>query len=574
MRNVELAKIFTDIARFLEIDGVAFKPYAYERASYSIGALSQDVGEIYSKGGVKALMEIPGVGRAIAEHIEEYLKTGKITVYEQYRKDLPVKMDELLKVEGLGPKKIKVLYQKLKVTDLKTLEKAAKAGKIAPLFGFGEKTEQNILQGMEFARRDKGRSLLGEILPVAREVLRLLEAQPEVKKASLAGSLRRMKETIGDVDFLVSSTDTKKTMDFFCNLPGVEKVWGKGGTKASVHMVNGFDMDLRVVPSNSYGSALQYFTGSRDHNIVTRKIAIEKGLKLSEYGIFKGAKHIAGATEEEVYKTLGLPWIAPELRESEGEVEAALANTLPALVELKDIKGDLHCHSNWNGGKHSIEAMAEKAQSLGYEYIGISDHTQFLKIEKGLTGKQLLQQRREIQKLNSKFETQNSKFKILQGCEANILNDGSIDIKDDVLAQLDYVIAGVHSVLKMPKKAMMARIVAAMKNPHVDIISHPTGRLIGRREEYQHDFDEMLAVAKRTGTILEINASPYRLDLRDLYIRRAKEAGVPMIINTDAHQKEQMDLMEYGIYQARRGWAGPEHIINTRPIEELLTYFN
>lgn len=574
MKNQELAKIFNNMSRFLEMEGVAFKPYAYQRAALSLEALDKDVGEIYREGGVKALLEIPGIGRAIADHIEEYLKTGKIKHYEDYKKKLPLKIDELMRVEGMGPRKAKVLYQKLGVKDLKDLEKAANAHKIAPLFGFGEKTEKNILQGLEFAKRDKGRFLLGYILPTAREICAKLESLKEVEQISIAGSTRRRKETIGDVDILVVSKNPAKVMDFFVKLDGVEKVWGKGGTKASVRLKEGFDIDLRIVRKESYGSALQYFTGNKDHNIVTRKIAIEKGLKLSEYGVFKGKKMIAGKTEEDVYKAIGLPWIEPELRENEGEIEAALKGTLPKIIGYKDIKGDLHCHSSWGGVKErdSIEDMAKLAIKMGYEYIGISDHTKFLRIEHGLDGKQLLKQNNDIKKINEGFRKQGIKFRVLHGCESNILNDGSIDIKDEVLEKLDYVIAGAHSSLKMPKQEMTQRLIKAMQNPNVDIISHPSGRIIGHRDEYQMDFDKVLEVAKKTGTILEINSAPKRLDLRDLYIRRAKNEGIKMIINTDSHQKEQLNLMEYGIAQARRGWAEKEDIINTNSVEKLLEY--
>ena len=573
MKNQEIAQILYEIAHFLEMEGVAFKPYAYEKAALTLETLKEPIEEIYKKGGFKALKEIPGVGESIAEKIEEYLKTGKIKYYEQLKKKTPINIEELVAVEGLGPKKAKVLYQKLGIRNLKDLEKAAKEGKIAPLFGFGPKTEKNILEGIEFLKRSKGRFLLGEILPKVKEIYEKLKSLKEVKKIDYCGSIRRMKETIGDVDFLIISKNPEKVMDFFVSLPGVVKVWGKGKTKASVRMRDGFDMDIRVVPAKSYGSALQYFTGSKEHNIVTRKIAIDKGLKLSEYGLFRGAKMIAGETEEEIYKILGMSWIEPELRENQGEIEAALKGKLPRLIGYNDIKGDLHCHSHWDGGANSIEEVAEAAKKMGYQYIGIADHTKFLRIEHGLNEQQLAQQRKEIDKLNSKFKIQNSKFRILQGCEANILNDGSIDISDEALSKLDFVIAGIHSSFKMEKERITERMIRAMKNPHVDIISHPTGRILKRRDEYQIDFDKILRTAKETGTILEINSYPERLDLNDKNIRQAKEAGVKMVINTDSHHVDQLRFIEYGISQAKRGWAEKEDIINTQPLEKLLKYF-
>jgi len=568
--NRELAKIFYEIADYLEMEGVAFKPYAYQKAALALETLKEDVWDIYRRGGAKALEDIPGVGKSIAEKIEEYLKTGKIKYYQELKKKMPVNLEEIVSVEGMGPKKAKVLYEKLGIRTLKDLEKAAKAHKIAPLFGFGEKTEKNILQGIEFVKRSHGRFLLGEILPIAREVEEKLKALKWVKRVDIAGSLRRKKETIGDVDFLVISDEPEKVMDFFVGLPGVVKVWGKGSTKASVRMKEGFDMDVRVLPAKSYGAALQYFTGSKEHNIATRKLAMDKGLKLSEYGLFRGKKMIAAEREEDVYKMLGLPWIAPELREDRGEIEAALKKQLPKLIEYDDIKGDLHVHSNWDGGADSIEELAKAAMAMGYEYIGISDHTKFLKIEHGLDEKKLARRNKEIDKLNSKFKIQNSKFRVLKGCEANIMNDGSIDIKNESLAQLDYVIAGVHSNLKMPKEQMTKRIITAMKNPNVDILAHPTGRLLKRRDEYQIDFDKILKAAKETGTILEIDAYPERLDLNDINIRRAKEVGVKMVINTDTHRKDQLRYMEFGIAQARRGWAEKKDIINTWPLAKLL----
>ena len=579
MKNQELAKIFFEMADYLEIDGVSFKPFAYRKVAIFLDNFKKDIGEIYKNGGVKALQEIPGIGEGIAKGIEEYLKKGKIKQLEELRKKLPLKVDELLTVEGLGPRKIKTLYKELGIKNLKDLEKEAKAHKIAPLFGFGEKTEKNIIQGLEFLKQSKGRFLLGEIMPTVKLIKESLKNRGEIKEISVAGSVRRQKETIGDIDILVVSENPKKTADFFVSLPEVEKVWAEGLTKCSVRLKLGFDVDLRMVKRESFGSALQYFTGSKEHNIATRKIAIEKGLKLSEYGVFRGEKQIAGKTEEDVYRAIGLPYIEPELRKDDGEIQAALSGSLPILVELNDIKGDLHCHSKPDETLHSgkdeklIEEIAKKAMELGYDYIGISDHTKFLKIDDGLDEEGLLKQNKLIIKINGKFKKQGINLRILHGCESNILNDGSIDIKDEVLEKLDYVIAGVHSSFKMPQKEMTDRIVKAMQNPNVDIISHPTGRLIGRREEYQMDFDKVLEAAKETGTILEINSFPIRLDLNGFNIRRAKAKGIKMIINTDSHQKSHLEFMEYGVGQARRGWAEKPDIINTLPLEELLKFF-
>lgn len=570
MKNQEIAKIFFQIADFMKMEGIAFKPQAYIKVALNLENLKEDVSEIYKKDGLLGLEKIPGVGKGLAEAIEEYLKKGKIKTLEDFKKKSPIKLDELLSVESLGPKKIKILYEKLRIKNLKDLEKQAKKHKIAELDGFDKKTEQNILQGLEFLKTSAGRQSLGIVLPIARAVVEKLKKLPEVKQISLAGSLRRKKETIGDADILVASDKPEKIMDYFVKLDGVQKVWAKGNTKASVLMMAGFDIDLRVVKEESFASALQYFTGSKEHNIATRKIAIEQGLKLSEYGLFKGEKQIAGRTEEDVYNALGLDFIEPELREDNGEIDASLNKKLPKLVKLSDIKGDLHCHSNWDGGENSIEEMAETAIAMDYEYIGISDHTEWLKIEHGLSGKELLKQAEEIKSLNLKFKNQNSKFRILHGCECNIMNNGTLDIKDEVLEKLDYVIAGLHSSLKMSKKEMTARLIKAMQNPNVDIISHPTTRLLGKREEAQLDFDKILKVARETGTVLEINSAIERLDLNDFYIRRAKSEGVKMIINTDAHQKEQLNLMEYGVSMARRGWAEKQDIINTLPVEEFL----
>ncbi len=570
MKNQELAKIFYEIADYLEMESVPFKPYAYQKAAIALEALEKDVSEIYKNEGLAGLKKIPGVGESIAEKIEEYLKTGKIKYYEDFKKKIPINLEEIIAVEGMGPKKAKILYDKLKIKNLKDLEKAARARKIAPLTGFGEKTENNILEGIEFLKRSKGRFLLGDILPKVNEVYEKLKSLKEVEKIDVAGSVRRMKETIGDVDFLVISKNPKKVMDFFVNLPGIIKVWGKGLTKSSVRLRDGFDMDIRVLPRQSYGAALQYFTGSKEHNIALRKIAIDKGYKLSEYGLFRGSKNIVSENEKDIYEKLGMEWIPPEMREDNGEIEAALAGKLPKIIGYGDIKGDLHVHCDWNGGANSISEIAQAALNLGYEYVGISDHTKFLRIEHGLDEKKLAERDKEIDKINQRPTTNDSQLKILKGCEANIMADGSIDIRDDALAKLDFVIAGVHSQFKMPREIMTERLIRAMQNPHVDIISHPTGRLIGRRDEYEIDFDKILKIARETKTVLEINSYPERLDLKDTNIRKAKEAGVKMVINTDAHHIDQLRFMHYGIAQARRGWATASDIINVHPLEKML----
>jgi len=578
MKNQEIANILSQIAIYLEMDNVSFKPQAYEKAALSLESLTEDVSDIYQQEGIDGLKKIPGVGENIAQKIIEYLQTGQIKEYEKYRKNLPVRLEELLEVEGLGPKTIKSLYQNLRITNLEELEEAAQNGQIRKLKGFGEKTEKNILESINFLKRSQGRFLLSEALFLAEDIIKQLKKLKEIDRIVYAGSLRRMKETIGDIDLLVTlkkdtNIDAKKVMDAFVHLPGVVKVWDYGITKSSVRFDKKIDADLRVVKKDEFGSALQYFTGSKEHNIATRKLAIEKGLKLNEYGIFKGNKLMAAKTEEEVYRAIRLPYIEPELRENTGEIEAALKNQLPKIIGYHDIKGDLHCHSNWDGGENSLEEMAEVAQELGYEYLGISDHTKFLKIEHGLDEKHLLEQHKAIEKLNLKFKIKNLKFRLLHGCEANILNDGSLDIDDKVLSQLDYVIAGIHSNMKMTKEEMTGRLIRAMKNPYVRIISHPTGRLINQRDEYALDFDKILEVAKETNTVLEINSSPMRLDLNDKNIRKAIEKGVKLIINTDAHHKEQLSLMRFGVSQARRGWATKNDIINSWPLEKLLEFF-
>jgi len=569
MINKKIAKIFKEIAEYLEMEDVQFKPQAYRKAAFLIDNLDQNLNEIYQEGGEKALKGLSGIGESIADKIIEYIKTGKIEYYEKYKKKVPIEFDELTSVEGIGPKTVKKLWKELDIKDLESLEKAAKDKKIRELDGFGEKSEKNILEGIEFVKSSKGRFLLGDILPVVEEVKEKLKNLEQVKKVDVCGSVRRKKATIGDIDFLVLTDNPEPVMEFFVSMPNVVKVWGKGKTKSSIRTEQDFDIDLRVIPKKSYGAALQYFTGSKDHNIKTRKIAINKGLKLSEYGVFKKEKRIAGKTEKEVYNAIGLPFIEPELRTDSGEIKAAKEDKLPKLVKLEDIKGDLHLHSNWNGGDNSIEEIAKAAKELGYNYIGISDHTKTLKIENGLNEKQLEEQRKEIKKLNKKLKG----ITILQGAETNILKDGSIDIKDNALKKLDYAIAGIHSHFKMREKEMTERIIKAMSNPNINIISHPTGRILKRRDQYKIDLDKLFKFAKKTNTVLEIDSFKKRLDLKDVNIRKAKEAGVKMVIDSDAHNIIHLKYMELGVFQARRGWAEKKDIVNTLSLKKLVKLF-
>ncbi|MBU5537510.1 MAG: DNA polymerase/3'-5' exonuclease PolX [Candidatus Aenigmatarchaeota archaeon] len=567
MKNFEIAKILYHIALYLEIEGEQFKPRAYEKAARSIEALTEDVSEIYKRGGIRALMEIPGVGESIATKIEEMILTGKLKYYEQLKEKIPVDIENLSAIEGIGPKTIKTLYQKLKIKTVEDLEKAAKERRIRKLKGFGEKSEEDILRAIEFFKRSKGRFILGYVLPLLRDIEERLRKLPEVKKVNIAGSTRRMKETIGDADFLVVSDKPEKVMDFFVHMPEVSHVYGKGSTKTMVKLKNGLDADVRVIPEKSYGAALQYFTGSKDHNITLRRIAIEKSWKLSEYGVFdKNGKYLFGKTEEEVYEGLGLKWIPPELRENTGEIEAAMKNKLPKLIDYNSLKGDLQIQTKWTDGTNSIKEMAEEAKKLGLEYIAITDHTKSLAFTGGLDEKKLLEQKKEIEKVNKELEG----IIILSGAEVNILKDGKLDISDKILSQLDVVGASVHSHFNLSKTEQTNRIIKAMENENVDILFHPTGRQLQVREPYEVDIEKIIQVAKDTGTVLEINAFPDRLDLKDEHIKKAVEIGAKLIINSDSHNKHQIHYLEFGIAQARRGWAEAKDIVNTRKLNEFL----
>jgi len=565
MKNHELARILKNISILLDMDSVPFKPRAYEKAALTIEALERDVEQIYREGGVKALKEIPGVGESIAEKIEELIKTGKLAYYEELRKKAPVDLESLTRIEGLGPKTIKTLWEKLKIKNAEELEKAAAAHKISQLPGFKKKSEENILKGIEFAKKSSGRFILGFTLPLIRDIENRLRACPAVKKAVAAGSVRRMKETIGDVDFLVVSDDPSEVADFFVSMPEVVQILEKGSTKSAVKLSTGMNADIRILPEESFGAALQYFTGNKPHNIVLRKIALDKDWKLNEYGIFQKNKQIAGRTEEEVYEKLGLRWIPPELRENTGEIEAAKKADLPNLVELKDLKGDLQVHSNWTDGQNSIREMAEQAKKNGLEYIIITDHSKYLAMTGGLDEKGLLKQAKEIEQVNKQVNG----ITVIQGVELNILKDGSLDVYGDALKKLDVASAAVHSHFDMDKEEMTKRVLKAIENPNVDILLHPTAREIQRREPIPLDIEKVMETAKKNGTILDIDSYPDRLDLKDEHIKKAVEIGVKLGISSDSHSTAHLHYLELGVAQARRGWATAKDIVNTRKLAQF-----
>ncbi|MEK7138562.1 MAG: DNA polymerase/3'-5' exonuclease PolX, partial [Patescibacteria group bacterium] len=508
MVNHNLAKILREISVLLEMKEVAFKPQAYEKAAHSVEMLEEDVREIYKQGGLKALEEIPGVGKGIAERIEEYLKTHHIDDYDKLKKQIPVQIDELASVEGIGPKTILKLYKKLGIKNRDQLEKAAQEGKLRSIEGFGQKVEENILRSVGFLKKEHGRFILGFVMPQVRAIVEKIKKVDGVERAEFAGSIRRMQETVGDLDILAISKKPSTVMDFFVSMPEVEAVYSKGSTKSSVRLKIGMDADLRVLPPESFGAALQYFTGDKYHNIQLREIAIKQGYKLNEYGLYKSKKLVAGKTEDEIYEKLGFEIMPPEIRTNHGELEAASSGKLPNLVGYDDLKGDLQVQTDWTDGDNSIKEMAEAAEKLGLDYICITDHTKSLAMTGGNDEKRLMKQMKEIDEINSKFQIQNLKFRVLKGAEVNIMKDGSLDIDDETLVKLDVVGAAVHSNFNLSEKDQTERIIRAMENPNVDIIFHPTGRIIQRRDAYKVDMDVLLKAAKRTKTVMEIDAYP------------------------------------------------------------------
>jgi DNA polymerase (family 10) len=544
-----------------------FKVRAYRNAAENILDLGEDIEDVAARG---ELTEIPGVGKDLAEKIDAYLKTGKIKEYEKLKDKVPLELIDLLHVQGLGPKTLALLFKELGVRNLAGLEKALAGQEILKFKGMGKKKIDDIKRGVEIFKESKERTLLGAAMPLAESIVSEIEKIPGTEGTILAGSLRRMRETIGDMDILTIADKTEPVVDAFTGMKSVRDVLASGGTKGSVILKGGMQADLRVVGPESYGAALMYFTGSKAHNVKLRTLATKKGLKLNEYGLYRGEKRIAGETEKEMYKMLGLPYIPPELREDRGEIEAAIEGKLPDLIELGDIKGDLHTHTNWSDGKATIEEMAERAREIGYEYIAISDHSPSQTIANGLSVERLRKKQKELDAVAKKFRD----IKVIMGTEVDIKSDGTLDYPDSVLKELDVVIASVHSGFKMDRETMTNRIIRAVKNPYVHAIGHPTGRLIGERDPYDVDIDLVIEAALEYGKALEVNGSYWRLDLNDLHAKKAIDAGVKVIISTDAHSMDQLLFMRYGVGTARRGWVRKKDVLNALPYKELKEKLN
>jgi len=568
MENSEVAAIFYEVADILDLQGVPFKPNAYRRAARAIEELDEDISKLAAEG---RLEEIPGVGESVAKKIQEILRTGELTFLKKLRAQIPQGLLELLSVPDVGPKTAMLLNRELCISNLEDLKKAIQEHKLRDLKGFGEKSEERILRGIQTLESKGGRKLLGEAYPVAMAYVEYLKATGKADKISPAGSLRRGKETVGDIDILVGDEQPEEVLDAFVSYPMVDKVLMRGPTKSSVVLKGGIQVDIRVVSPESYGAALLYFTGSKDHNVVLRTMGVGMGMKLNEYGLFDRVtnKMLAGKTEEEVYEALGLHWIPPELREVSGEIEAAKAGKLPTLVEREDVRGDLHVHTGWSDGTGSLENVAMSALAMGHEYVAITDHTQSLKIANGLTPERLADQVKAVRKLQEKLD---GRMTILAGSEVDIKPDGSLDLPTSILKELDIVIGSVHSRFRMGKPEMTERVARAIESGWLDVLGHPTGRIIGQRDPYELDFDRLLDVAKENAVALEVNCFPDRLDLRDAHCRLAKDAKVKVSLGTDAHRVEQMDYIRLGVITARRGWMEKGDVLNTLTSKELVSH--
>lgn len=570
MNNKEVARLLWDMADLLELKAAnRFKIVAYRKAARSVESMKEDLETVWRRGELKA---IPGVGKAIAQNIEEYLTTGKVEVHGKLVTETPPGLVELLKISGLGPKTIFRLHEELNVSSIEDLERMAREHRVRRLSRMGPTSEMNILKAIERYKKRSTRIPLGMAAPIVEEILNHLRGIEGLDNLSVAGSFRRGRDTVGDLDLLATSSHPQEVIKAFLEMSMVEEVLAKGVTKTSVIVNETIQVDLRIVAHQSFGTVMQYFTGSKEHNVKLRGIALSKGYSLSEYSLTRlsNGEELFFDNEEDLYAQLGFPYISPELREDQGEIEAAMAGNLPQLVALSDVKGDLHVHSDWSDGRNSILELIDAAKALGYEYLSITDHSPGLGIANGLSEDRLLDKIAYISELNESLEY----FTILAGTEVDIRADGRLDYSDDVLSKCDLVIAAVHSAHNQPSRLMTKRIIQAIENEHVDVIAHPTGRIIGQRDPYDVEMDLVLDAAARTKTIMEINAHPNRLDLNDLWSKEAKERGVKMAINSDAHSLEGLKVMRYGIKTARRGWLEPKDVVNTLALKDLYSYIN
>ncbi|HTY46329.1 MAG TPA: DNA polymerase/3'-5' exonuclease PolX [Methanomassiliicoccales archaeon] len=564
MRNAEVARVLYEIADLLELQGVNFKPNAYRKAARSIENLTDDIEQVHKE---DKLRDIPGVGDAIAKKLDELLTTGNLGYLEELRKQFPPGLLQIMAIPELGPKTAVHLYNELKITNLDELKKAVEEHRIQGLKGFGPRSEERILQGIALVEGRTGRMLLGRAYPVAMQVLEYVRSKANLEKISLAGSLRRMKETIGDIDLIAGSDDAKWVMDVFTTYPEVEDVIMRGPTKSSLRLKGGLQVDLRVVKEVEYGAALQYFTGSKDHNIVLRQMAIDKGMKLNEYALSmkETGAVVARETEEDIYKALGLEIMPPEIRENRGEIEASLQHKLPKLIELTDIMGDLHVHTKASDGDATMEEIAYACKRRGYEYVGFTDHSKRLGVAGGLSVEEL---RGSIDVARNVSELV-PEVRVFLGSECEILEDGKLDYPNGVLKDLDYVIGAVHSKFNMPKKEMTDRIATALSNENLTILAHPTGRKLEQREPYAVDVEGIMQAAKDNGVCLELDSFPERLDLNDVHCRQAKDVGATVVIDSDSHSIAQLDFMTFGVATARRGWLEKDEVLNTKGRKQI-----
>jgi DNA polymerase (family 10) len=580
--NAEIARCLTELGDLLEIQSAnPFRVRAYRNAVRTIEAQTTPLSRFTEEG--RALTDLPGIGKEMAGHIVEMCETGRLAVLEEMLQHVPATLIQLMHLPGVGPKKAKKLWDELGIETVDALETAAKEGRVAALAGFGARSEQKILAGIEEYRQHRSRFALWEADRHVQPLVGYLRECPEVERLEVAGSYRRRRETVGDIDLLAIATEPAPVMARFLTYPQVARVEMSGGTRGSVFLGAGLQVDLRILPPESYGAALVYFTGSKEHNIRLRQRGLERGLRVSEYGVFReesradrpekaherdplAGERVAGAEEAEVYQALGLAWIPPELREDRGEVDAAAAGELPRLIEQGDLRGDLQMHSTWSDGKESIEGMLEACAARGYEYFALTDHSKSLAMTGGLDAKCLREQWREIDAVQARHP----EIRLLKSQEVDILADGTLDTEDEALAGLDIVLVSIHSRFELPEDVQTERILRAVAHPMVNILAHPTGRIIGRRKPYAFDVERVLRACAEHNVAVELNSHPERLDLKDTHLIRARELGIPVVISTDAHRARELELIHYGVEQARRAWLEPAHVLNTRPVDELL----